>query len=430
MNLTEAQQYVEKHYRHNFIFNMLDGASFWLGYSFLAPGLILPLYASHFTHNNFLIGMIPSLGTVCYLLPQLFTSNWVQRLPRKKVLPVNLGFFTERVPVILLPLSVFLLAEKSPTAALIALYILYTWHTFGAGVVSVAWQDMVAKVIPTDRRGRFLGLTNFLGNGTGVLGAAGAAWMLANFAFPAGYGWAFAAAAFFILCSWFFIAQTREPAVLTTTETHSQLEFMRKLPAVIRADKNFRNYLLTQIVVTLGGLAGGFLMIYTVRQWNLPDSMAGNYTSAVLVGQALANLVYGPLADRRGHKLVLEISVLLGVLSVGLAAVAPSPLLFYLVFAMRGASAAGTMLSSVTFVLEFTSPEMRPTYIGLTNTIAGMAGIVAPLAGGWLANWIGFQWMFVIGFVIGLAGLSLMRWAVLEPRSQTGQLQPAEGRLD
>ena len=47
---------------------------------------------------------------------------------------------------------------------------------------------------------------------------------------------------------------------------------------------------------------------------------------------------------------------------------------------------AGTFISGISIVYEFTGPENRPTYIGLANTIPGVAGSVAPLIGGWLAG--------------------------------------------
>ena len=66
--------------------------------SFISSTVILPLYVSHFTNNPLLFGIIPFLSTAGYLLPQLFTANWVEHAPRKKFFPVTLGFFLERVP--------------------------------------------------------------------------------------------------------------------------------------------------------------------------------------------------------------------------------------------------------------------------------------------------------------------------------------------
>jgi hypothetical protein len=38
-----GQQEIERHFRWNFLVNILDGASFWFGMSFMASAIILPL---------------------------------------------------------------------------------------------------------------------------------------------------------------------------------------------------------------------------------------------------------------------------------------------------------------------------------------------------------------------------------------------------
>ena len=203
---------IERNYRHNFIVNLLDGTNFWLGYSFIAPGVILPLYVSHFTSSKFLIGLVAVISASGYFLPQLFTANWVESLPRKREVVVRLGFTLERLPIFLFPLAA-LLATRSATLALVSIFILFAWHSFGAGTLAVAWQDMIGKIFPLDRRGRFMGFTNFGGTATGVIGATLAAWLLDKYPFPNGYIYIFTLAAFFIFLSWIFLYQTREPTV-------------------------------------------------------------------------------------------------------------------------------------------------------------------------------------------------------------------------
>ena len=60
---------------------------------------------------------------------------------------------------------------------------------------------------------------------------------------------------------------------------------------------------------------------------------------------------------------------------------------------------------------------MRPTYIGLNNTISGLAGGLAPILGGWLAELFGFRAVFVIALLVGLSGAAMLRWWVREPRT-------------
>ena len=414
--LSNVQQEIERNYRWNFTVNALDGASFGFGASFLSTTIILPLFVSHFTHDPILIGLIPFLYTAGFLLPQLLTANAVERAPRKKYFPVNLGFFLQRLPILLLAPSTYFLAASRPDLALVVFFGLYAWHTFGSGFQIVGWQDMIAKIFPVEKRGRFFGITNFAGNGAGILGALAVPFVLEKFAFPLGYVISFTIAAVLIFMSWVFLSLAREPAVHSSKPPVSQLEYLRSLPQILWRDRNFRMYLLAQIIFSLSGMATGFLAVYAVKTWGLPDSEASSFTVALQIGLALANLFFGFLADRTGHKLSLEICMLLNVLSLGLAIVAPGPLWFFPIFFLRGAIQAGTFISGVSIAYEFTDPDNRATYIGMGNSIPGLAGSIAPLIGGWLAGAISYQVMFIIAAVIGAASWALLRFRVREPR--------------
>jgi MFS family permease len=300
--------------------------------------------------------------------------------------------------------------------ALVIFFALYTWHCFGGGAIIVGWQDMIAKIIPVEKRGRFFGITNFAGNGTGILGALAVPFVLDKFTFPLGYVISFTAAAALIFISWVFLSLTREPAVHSSKPPVSQLDYMRSLPEILRRDRNFRLYLLSQIIFSFSGMAAGFLVVYTVQTWDLPDAEASGFTVALQIGLALANLFFGFLSDRKGHKLSLEICLALSALSLVLAIFAPSPLWFFPIFFLRGAVNAGIFISGISIVYEFTGAENRATYIGLANTIPGMAGSIAPLIGGWLAGAISYQAMFILSAIIGAISWVLLRFVVREPR--------------
>ena len=107
----------------------------------------------------------------------------------------------------------------------------------------------------------------------------------------------------------------------------------------------------------------------------------------------------------------------LSVLSLVIAIVAPSPWWFFLIFFLRGAVNAGSFVSGISIVYEFTDAENRPTYIGLANTIPGVAGALAPLFGGWLAGALSYQAMFTLAAGIGVVSWGLLRFAVAEPRT-------------
>lgn len=411
----EYESKIRRNYRWNFTFNLLDGASFWFGYSFLAPAVILPLYVSHYTDSKLLIGLIAMINTSFFFVPQLFTANWIEHVPVKIKIMARQGLVLERLPLFILPLAAWWVGN-SPALALVTFFLLFSWHSMGAGITAVAWQDLIAKVIPVEQRGLFFGLTNFLGSATGVVGASVAAWLLMRYEFPNGFIICFAVTGIFVLVSYLFIIQTREPPLQTSQEPVSFRQYWAKLPAILKNDRNFSNFLLTQIVLNLGGMSWGFLAVYAQQNWNLSDGKVGEFSMALLIGQSLANLAFGLLADRKGYKLVMEISALLAALSILVAILAPGPDAFYLVFGLRGASLAGFFLSMM-FVMEFSIPAVRPTYIGLSNTISGAVAGISPLLGGMLANWAGYPPLFVITLLLALASFVLLRWLVRDPRN-------------
>ena len=406
---------IARSFRYNAVVTLLNGSFWTFSASFIGRQTILPLYVSHLTDSRFLLGLLSAISTAGWFLPQIFTANWVQRLPRKKAAPVRVGLFTERLPVFLMVPGA-LLATRAPGLALAVFFVLFAWHVLGNGVVGVGFHAMLAKILPVERRGRVMGATQFVGAAGGVLSTLVAGRLLDRYDFPDGYMLCFAAAAGLTLVSWIWLALVREPAQISGKPAASSREYWSRLARILRDDSRFRRYLLSRFVVNIAGMATGFLAVYAAQRWHLPDHQTATFATSMLVGQALCNLLFGFLADRRGHKLVLELAVLCVILAVGLALAGPGPAWFHAVFALVGGGAAGLRLSGAIITFEFSSPATRPAYIGLNNTIAGISAALAPLLGGLLADAVGFQALLAVALGAGVLGFGLFRWLVSEPR--------------
>lgn len=408
--------FVERNYRWNFLANFMDMALFWFGNSFVSGVTILPLFVERASGSRFLVGVVAALSQAGWYLPQLLTANYVERRPLRKPIAVNIGFFSERLPLWLLALSGFLLVPSRPGPALALFFIAYTWHVLGAGAIAPAWQDMVARVIPADRRGRFFGLSSFAGSALGAAGAVLSASLLAWFPFPRGFAWCFLIGATFIQASWCFLALVREPPISAAKGPLSQRAYFRQLPAVLRRDRNFLAFLGSRVAIGLGRMATGFVTVYAVARWGLPDSVAGTFTMTLLLSQMAAYLLMGFVADRHGHKVVLEWGALVLTAAMAFCLAAPSPTWFYLVFVGLGAYSAADILSSLMIVLEFTGPQDRPTYVGLANTTSGVFTALGPLVGGAIASLWGYPFLFSVALALALLALGVLHFLVQEPR--------------
>src|SRR5690606_28477350 len=239
---------------------------------------------------------------------------------------------------------------------------------------------------PVRRRGLWSGLGHSLGALLGVVGALVAGRILADYSYPTNYALLFGLASIFIFLSWVGLALNREPPSVITKQAIPLRVYLRQLPAVLRQNPNYRAFLLSRMTVLLGAMANGFFIVYGRERFGIDAEGIGTLTALLVGSVAVMNLVWGFLADRWGHKLVLAGGALLLALAGLNAWLAPSAAWLGLTFVFLGAFSAADMVSSLTIILEFCAPEDRPTYIGLTNTLLAPILILAPVLGGWLAT--------------------------------------------
>ncbi len=425
----------------NFSVSLWDITFITLGISFISRETVVPVLVSQLTDSKLVIGLVPAMWSLGLYLPQLLTANWAESMPYKKPFVMVIGFFLERLPYLLIGLVVLIFAVERPTVALVAVLVGIGLASSGAGLGTPPWLDMIAKVIPVRRRGIWLGLGHGLGQLMGVVGAFFVGRILISRAFPGNYALLFTIAFVFVVVSWVGLALTREPRSEVTRKAIPLFRYLGRVSTVLKRDINYRRYLISKSLINLGGMSTGFFAVYGTEMFSLDGRGVGLLT-AVLVGtQAVFNPLLGLLADRVGHKTVLAAAaffVALAPLSAlvigGIGAAANQggafalpnvlgsvPMGLILTFIFLGTFLAADHTSSLPIILEFSAPEDRPTYIGLTNTVLAPILIGAPILGGWLDGAFGYAALFSAAMVVGAAALLLMLFWVREPRRTTPQ---------
>jgi MFS family permease len=404
------------HTRRNFVALGLDYGGYLIGMSFASQATILPAFAAHLGASNLVIGAIPAVMTLGWFMPSLFAARHTEALPRK--LPFILRYtIWERVSLPALAAVAFFVAEPAPRLTLVIVLLLLLGMTGVSGALIPAWMDVIARTIPTTLRGRFFGAANLLASVGGLLGSAATAYLLAAFPPPASYGLCFLAGSVFLALSYFALASAREPAAATTRTRVPLGAYLRRIPALLRRDRNLFWFLVARAVTTLGAMGNGFYTVYALRAYAAPDWQVGVFTSLYLAGQMMGNLALGWLADRVGHRIVLVVGVASLAAGNVAALVAPSVQGLGPVFLLSGVHLAAIHLSARTILLELADdPDERPTYIGLANTALAPLSFATPLAGGLLADRFGFPTVFAVAASFGLVALVLLLGRVREPR--------------
>ena len=413
-NLEEFDSQVEKHLRWNFTVNAADFAFYIFALSFASRLTILPAFVNKFTSSNFIIGLIPAISIIGWLLPQVLSARYVERFSRKKpfVLVVATG---ERLPWLFIALAVLIAPYKWK---LVSFFVFYSIYSLSGGVVTPAWLDMIGKVIPENKRGKFFGLSNLVGNGAGVGGALVAGYLLEKMLFPGNFAACFMLTFIFTAFSMGCVALTKEPAYPVVKESSTFRNYMGQLVVIAKSNRNYLFFLIATVIISFSSMATGFFTVHAINILNLSGSEIGRFTAISLFFQTVINPLWGYWGDKRGHKRLMEAAALGAVLSAFIAAFANSTFLFYVVFAITGAWISADSISRMSIVLEFSRPEERPTYIGLTNTMRAPFSAIAPILGGVLGDRFQLPFVFLLTAGIVFIGLVIMLFWVKEPRNQ------------
>ena len=158
-------------------------------------------------------------------------------------------------------------------------------------------------------------------------------------------------------------------------------QFGGRLRQILRADDNFRWFLIARGLTAVSLTAISFYTIYGIRRFDMSPEFAGVLTSVLLVSNTLSSSVIGWIGDRWGHRRVLIAANLLTVKAIAVALSANDINWFYLVFALTGFVNSAQWSTIMTITVQFGSVAERPYYIGMANSFIAPVTIFAPIIG-------------------------------------------------
>jgi MFS family permease len=225
---------------------------------------------------------------------------------------------------------------------------------------------------------------------------------------------------------------TREPRheVDSTADAITFRQVRQQMGGILRRDGNFRWLLVAKALTACAIVATTFYSLFAIQQFRATGVELGVLTGVLTLSQMAANLLFGWLGDRWGHRRMYAIGGLMMAASATLAVLAPSLGWMYLVFGLAGAARATFWAVTISFTLEFGTVLERPIYIGMANTLIAPFTLGAPILGGELAQRLGYPPLFIICAVAGLLTALVLFFLVYDPRFHVGrtvEAAPAHG---
>jgi MFS family permease len=401
--------------RRNLALNVVEGGLYISTTAFISFQTVLPALIARLGGSNVEVGLVAVIAYFAAVLPQLFAARFVETLPWKKPWAVRLGA-VQRCFVLLMGLSTLLYSFVAPRALLWILLSLYLLNQAVAGITSVGWFDFFVKITTPKKRGRLIGYRNSLGGFGAFLCSFLLTWLLATFVFPYGYAIAFMFAAALQFSSIAIQRRMIELEPSPAVARRPMFSFLKDLRGVLRANKDFSRFLVASAFLIIAMMPQGFFMVYVLRDFAADESVVGLFTLAMVSVQVVSALVIGFVTDHYGNKTALLCAASAMLLASVFAIVAPSPGWFVVVFGFLGVNFAAEGMVRSNMAIEYASASQRPTYLGLMNTLLTPC-YLSGLAGGLVADVIGYRGVFLIGAIFSVIGILLLLMRVRDPRA-------------
>jgi MFS family permease len=420
-----------RNFAGHFIHGMLGMTGFRL---FNAP-TFLPAYLHMLSGSDFIVGLGQSLQQVGGVISPVIGATQIEH--RKKVLPVAIVMgVLMRIQILGVATAGFLLHGYPLLIAVLTFLFLLGLFS---GPQTVAFQLLLAKVIPISRRGRLQALRNVTGGAI----AAGLAWFAGRYliqqnVFGNGYGVTFLVA--FVLTSLGLTALRllmREPEPPTIRAKGRIVDRIRDFPAMFSRDRGFMFFMIAQTLATAGRVAAPFYILYAGHSMALDGKNLGLVSLAFLGADTVTNLIWGFAGDRFGFRFTFALSLVVWIAGTVLLMAAPSLVAVHLpgsgggahggvmlgarmfiliAFFGLGAAQSGFLMSSQTMVLEFGARDDIPMRLALVTTAQGAMNAIGPLAGGLIAATLGYQPLFAVSIGFLAVALVVILTLVEEPR--------------
>lgn len=400
-----APEYVAQmsaYQRRNFVFLMLDGATFAFAISLLSEATIIPAFVQSLSNSSVLVGLVAATFAVGRYLPQLVGAHLVRGRRRRKPLLMAI-VIAERVGILAIAITAQLIGVVSNGVVLTIFFVVFCGYAITTGLIGPVYGDFVAKSL-TKGRGWFYGLVQLLGGVLGFSAALVGEHLLRTQEFPLGIQMCFWLCFALSFVSIFFIAGLKEVDYPHVEKRPPFSATLREIPGILSADAEYRRFLLARAFLAFATLGIGFVVVDGIDH-ALLTSDAALLAAVFILSQALLGFVLGLVGNYFGWKIVIVSGgVLIAAGMVGavfandIAAYAP-------IMAALGGANAVTIIGDQNMSIELAPAAKTSLYLGTTSTLLAPFFIAGPLIAGGLAVPFGYDFVFVSAAVLAIVGL-------------------------
>jgi MFS family permease len=356
----------------------------------LSGGVLLVAFALALGATPLHIGLLAAIPFVCQAaqLPGVLVVDRIRQRRRIAVVAVTIA----RVAILSLAFLPFLPEGALRLYWLIAAQFLICALGSLGGCAINSW---LHQLLPLQGLGAFFARRLFWSTAMACGGTLFAGLLVDELPVPdklLAYGTVFALAGVAGFISSYYLARVPEPQML---DAGPKVSILTKLRAPL-SDPNFRRLLIYLAAWNVASnLAAPFLTVYLMTQLGYGLTMVTTLWVTSQIANALTLYLWGKLSDRLSNKAVLSVALpvyFLCTFGLVFADAGGSPrlqlALLYGLHVVMGAAMGGIGLATGNLGLKLAPQGQGTTYLAAIGLVSSIAGGVAPIAAGALAQWL------------------------------------------
>lgn len=355
----------------------------------LYGGVVLVGFALALGAGPFHIGLLAAIPLIAQAvqLPAIMLMEQVRQ--RRKI--AVLATTAARLCILALALLPFVGGATDPLTLLVgAQFAIAALGSVGA----CALNSWLHQLLPRDSLGAFFAERLFWATAVACAGTLAAGQLVDHWPFASrldAYAVLFTAAGVAGFISSFYLTRVPEPPM--HVPSHDTMLARLRLPL---ADRNFRNFLFFMAAWNVASnFAAPFLTVYLMRHLGYPLGTVTTLWVVSQVANALTLYLWGRLSDRLSNKAVLSVAMpawfacfVAMVFSAEPHAHAFTLPLLYLLHLLMGTAAGGIGLANGNIGLKLAPQGQGTAYLAAISLTGSLAGGLAPLVAGSLAQWL------------------------------------------
>ncbi|MEN6480191.1 MAG: MFS transporter [Anaerolineales bacterium] len=368
------------------------------------PIAFVAVYLVRLGAADWLVGLQSSLPALVTMLAVLPAGAFVQK--RRDLIGIAKGsHLSYRICIALMAMAAFF----PNSAACYIVVLLQSLASAPGALANVSVTTILGVATTPTRRPKMLS-TRWAVHGlfSAVIGFLAGQWL--DWApFPRNYQLLFVTSILAGLGSWIVLGKLRLPALPDAPRRAARSISVKETIALVRQHVPFRNFLISDFVLRIGTfLPMALFSIYKVRDLGSSDAWLG----VLLTVERVLSVVTYLLLSRYGSRPWVRKHLWLGCLGVSLypisTAIAETPQALLLSSFISGTFFPAMNLFLTDTLYAVSPEEHRPTFVATDSFAVNLTAFVAPLAGTWLAGWIGIRQALVACTIVRALGVLVM----------------------